>query len=301
MAERRFAGSILVLVWVLTFSCSSLAQNGWIWFDSSPGKQRQQKQEDLQPSAPAPRHNISGMWYANAIQAGGVLTMPNDGRPEHQPPYTPYGLQLYKSHKPLEGFNAVPPGQENDPRELCDPLGVPHVNHYQNRQTQIFQDDVKVVILYQYDNRWRTIWTDGRELPKVIEGGVQIGNESREQRFYGYSVGKWVDDTTLVAETIGTMPEDRVWLDATGRPLSDQVKTIETYHRVNYDTLEFSETIDDPKIYIRPWATLDKLRMRLLDPRTDVMEFYCSPVERTRYNSLTDGPDPNAPATENKK
>jgi hypothetical protein len=81
------------------------------------------------------------MWYANAVQAGGVLTMPNDGRPEHQPPYTPSGLQLYKTHKPLEGYDAVGPGEENDPRELCDPLGVPHVNHYQNRQTQIFQDD----------------------------------------------------------------------------------------------------------------------------------------------------------------
>ncbi|PYU20856.1 MAG: hypothetical protein DMG30_19705 [Acidobacteria bacterium] len=300
MGDRRFVILLLLLLAVL-YPSSDFAQNGWIWFDSSPGRQRQQSQENQKPSAPAPRHNISGMWYANAVQAGGVLTMPNDGRPEHQPPYTPYGLQLYKSHKPLEGFDAVPPGQENDPRELCDPLGVPHVNHYQNRQTQIFQDDVKVVILYQYDNHWRNIWTDGRELPKVIDGGVQIGNETREQRFYGYSVGKWVDDTTLVAETVGTMPEDRVWLDATGRPLSDQVEVTETYHRVNYDTLEFSEMIDDPKIYTKPWATLDKLRMRLLDPRTDVMEFYCSPVERMRYNNLTDGPDPNKPANEKKK
>ncbi len=48
-----------------------------------------------------------------------------------------------------------------------------------------------------------------------------------------------------------------------------------------------------PKIYVKPWATLDKLKMRLLDPRTDVMEFYCSPVERSRYNNLTDGPDLN--------
>ena len=299
MGDRRFAVLILFFAGVLAFSSSGFAQNGWIWFNQGPGRQKQQDQQNQQnqkPPAPAPRHNISGMWYApNAVQAGGVQTVPNDGRPEHQLPYTPYGLQLYKSHKPLEGYDAVGPGEENDPRELCDPLGVPHVNHYQLRQTQIFQDDVKVVVLYQYDNRWRIIWTDGRELPKVIEGGVQIGNEQREQRFYGYSVGKWVDDTTLVVQTVGTMPEDRVWLDATGRPISDQIKVTETYHRVNYDTLELSETIDDPKIYTKSWATLDKLPMKLLDPRTDVMEFYCSPVERSRYNNLTDGPDPNGP------
>ncbi len=292
MGERRSAILTSIVIGVLTFCSLGFAQNGWIWFDSTPGRQKQQTQQKS-PSASAPRHNISGMWYVNAVQAGGVETMPNDGKPEHQLPYTPYGLQLYKSHKPLEGYDAVPPGQENDPRELCDPLGVPHVNHYQLRQTQIFQDDVKVVVLYQYDNRWRIIWTDGRELPKSIEGGVQIGNDTREQRFYGYSVGKWIDDATLVVQTVGMMPEDRVWLDATGRPISDQLKVTETYHRVNYDTLELSEVIDDPKIYIRPWATLDKLKMRLLDPRTDVMEFYCSPVERSRYNNLTDGPDPN--------
>ncbi len=291
MGDRRLVVLLMIFAGGLTFS-AAFAQNGWIWFDSSPGKQKQQGQQKP-PSGPAPRHNISGMWYVNAIQAGGVQTVPNDGKPEHQLPYTPYGLQLYKSHKPLEGYDAVGPGEQNDPRELCDPLGVPHVNHYQVRQTQIFQDDVKVVVLYQYDNRWRIIWTDGRELPKLVEGGVQIGNETREQRFYGYSMGKWVDDTTLVVQTVGMMPEDRVWLDATGRPISDQLKVTETYHRVDNDTLELSEIIDDPKIYTKPWATLDKLRMRLLDPHTDVMEFYCSPVERARYNELTDGPDPN--------
>ena len=50
-----------------------------------------------------------------------------------------------------------------------------------------FEDEYKVVILYQYDNRWRVIWTDGRELPKQVEGGVEIGGEAREQRFFGYS------------------------------------------------------------------------------------------------------------------
>ncbi len=196
------------------------------------------------------------------------------GSRKHQLLHTPYGLQLYKSHKALEGFDAVGPGQENDPRELCDPLGMPHVNHYQDRQTMIFQDNVKVVVLYQYDNRWRIIWTDGRELPKLVDGGVQIGKDIREQRFYGYSVGKWTDDTTLVVQTIGTMPEDRVWLDSTGRPLSDQLVTTETYHRVDADSIELSETINDPKVYTKPWVTLNKLSMKLLDPRTDVMEFY---------------------------
>jgi hypothetical protein len=190
---------------------------------------------------------------------------------------------LYKSHKALEGFDAVNPADGNDPRNLCEPLGMPRVNHYNLNVTNFFQDPNKVAILYQYDYRWRFIWTDGRELPKLTDGGVTVGGEVREQRFFGYSVGRWVDDYTLEAVTLGTMPEDRVWLDSTGRPISEQIKVTERLRRTNNDEMLWSETIDDPKIYSKPWETMN-LTMRLHDGRTDVMEYYCSPVEQANYN-----------------
>ena len=45
--------------------------------------------------APAPFHDISGTWEpangpGDGIQPFGVKAMPNDGKPEHQLPYTPY-------------------------------------------------------------------------------------------------------------------------------------------------------------------------------------------------------------------
>jgi hypothetical protein len=218
-------------------------------------------------------------------QAAGVQLKPNNGRPENQLPYTPGGLELYRSHKALEGIDAVLPAQDNDPRNRCEPLGMPRSNHYNIRLTQIFQDEYKVVILYHYDNRWRVIWTDGRELPKLVEGGVEIAGEVRERRFFGYSVGRWVDDYTLEVQTVGTMPEDRVWLDSTGRPISEQARVTETFRRVDNDTLVWSETIADPKVYATPWDTM-RLPMRLHDPRTDIMEYYCSPSEQENYNRL---------------
>ena len=239
---------------------------------------------------PAPRRNLVGMWapagrFGAGTQAGGVQSKPNNGRPENQLPYTPFGLALYKSHKALEGADAVKPAEGNDPRNLCEPLGMPRTNHYNLGLTQIFQDEHKIAILYQYDNRWRVIWTDGRELPKVVDGGVELGGELREQRFLGYSVGRWTDDYTFVAQTVGTMPEDRVWLDSTGRPISDQVRVTETFRRLDLDTMEWSETIDDPKVYSKPWETM-KFTMQLHDPRTDIMEYYCSPVEQANYNKI---------------
>jgi len=119
----------------------------------------------------------------------------------------------------------------------------------------------------------------------VVDGGVEIAGELRERRFFGYSVGRWVDDYTFEAQTVGTMPDDRVWLDSTGRPISDQVRVTETFRRVDNDTLVWSETIEDPKVYTRPFETM-RLPMRLHDPRTDVMEYYCSPSEQEDYNKL---------------
>jgi hypothetical protein len=216
--------------------------------------------------------------------------MPNDGKPEHQLPFTPYGLETYKSHKALEGADAVLPGFYNDPRDKCEPLGFPRANFYNLRETQIMQNEYKVAILYEYGETWRVIWTDGRELPKVVDGGVLVGKEIREPRFYGYSVGKWEDDSTLVVQTVGMMPEDRVWLDSTGRPISDALRVEERFHRVNHDRLELTVTINDPKMYTKPWIAMDKFPMQLEDPHKDVMEMYCSPSEMERYDKLFGNP-----------
>ena len=287
-------------LWVLMVGLLSVAL-----FPVDPFAQNRSRQTWPQPvparppiaekdKKPAPRRSLVGMWGAIAgnrqvtNQSSGVQLKPNNGRPENQLPYTSYGLQLYKSHKGLEGIDAVPPAETNDPRVRCEPLGVPRHNHY-DLGIQIFQDEYKVAMLYQYDNRWRVIWTDGRPLPKLVDGGVEIDGEFRERRWFGYSVGKWVDDYTLEVQTVGTMPEDRVWLDNTGRPISDQLRITETFRRLDYDDLEWAETIEDPKVYTRPWQTM-KMPLALQDPRTDVMTRYRSPVEIEAYNKAYGDP-----------
>jgi hypothetical protein len=285
---HRFRSLMIVLAPAVAFPALAFAQNALPQQARSPVDQKA-------AAAPAPVHDISGTWAPangpqDGVQANGVKAMPNDGKPEHQLPFTPYGLQVYKSHHALEGNDAVLPGFYNDPRDKCEPIGFPRANFYNLRETQILQDKYKVAILYEYDETWRTIWTDGREVPKIVDGGVLIGKEVREPRFYGYSVGKWVDDTTLVVQTVGMMPEDRVWLDTSGRPISDQLRVEERYHRVSNDRLELTVTINDPKMYTKPWIAMDKFPMVLEDPHKDVMEQYCSPSEMEKYNKLFSEP-----------
>ena len=288
--SSRVMLSITVVTAALVFCLAAFGQN------ANSGRARAAQDQDASaPAAPAPRHDLSGTWQpANGAQAGiqqrGVAAMPNDGKPEHELPYTPYGLQVYKSHHALEGADAVLPGFFDDPRDKCEPMGFPRANFYNLRETQILQNDYKVAIMYQYATVYRVIWTDGRPLPKLTDGGVLVSGEVKEPRYYGYSVGKWVDDTTLVVDTIGTMGEDRVWLDTAGRPISDQLRVTETLHRVNHDRFEWSVTIDDPKMYTHPWVAMNKFPMELEDPHRDVMEQYCSPIEMEKYNKVFGDP-----------
>jgi hypothetical protein len=286
--RNRYVASVIVLVAAVIFSTLAFGQNAQT---QHPGESKVQKTT----APPAPLRDISGTWEpangpGDGIQPYGVSAMPNDGKPEHQLPYTPYGLEIYKSHKALIGPNEVHLTSYDDPRDTCEPLGFPRADFYNLRETQIMQDQHKVAILYEYGQAWRVIWTDGREIPKLVDGGVLVGKEVREPRFYGYSVGKWEDDSTLVVQTVGMMAEDRVWLDGSGRPISDKLHVEERFHRVNQDRMELTVTIDDPKMYTKPWIAMNKFPLRLQDPHYDVTEMYCSPSEMEKYNKLFGSP-----------
>jgi len=223
----------------------------------------------------APKRDLSGIWEPvralEGIQPNGALNMPADGKPEHELHYTPFGLELLKSHKSANGPNEVAPGEENDPAHICDPQGFPRENLFEVRATEIVQTPVKVIMLYTYNKVWRVIWTDGREMPK-----------DPDPKWFGYSVGKWQDDYTFVIETNGT--DERTWLDNAGRPHSEDLRVTEVFHRVDHDTLELSMTINDPKVYTKSWTALDKLRFRLKPANFELPEMMCSPSELAEYN-----------------
>src|SRR3984893_5633469 len=232
-----------------------------------------------QKAATAPRHDISGIWDPgnNGIQPMGPQAMPDDGKLEHQLPFTPLGLEALNTHKPSNGVRSVLPADTNDTVVYCDHQGMPREDLYELTTTQIIQTPLNVVILYQFGKTWRVVWTDGRELPK-----------DPEPMWYGSSVGKWEDDYTFVVQTTGT--DERTWVDRAGRPHSGDLRVEERFHRVDHDTLEPSMTIDDPKMYTKPWVALNKLRFKLKPPNFDVREMICSPSEFAEYNKVVGKP-----------
>ena len=229
---------------------------------------------------PAPRRDIAGIWEpargpGDAIQANGARAMPADGN--HPLPFTDAGRAAYLSHKPAFGENMVPSALSNDPVPNCDPQGFPRIVLHNFRTSQIVQTPDQVLVLYQFNKKWRAIWNDGREMPK-----------DPEPRWWGTSVGKWVDDFTFVAQTAGV--DDRTWLDNAGRPHSDAMRVVETYYRRDADHLEMTIVIDDPKFYTKPWTALDKLSLRKQPKGFVLQEMECSPSETAAYNKRLGDP-----------
>jgi hypothetical protein len=225
-------------------------------------------------SAPAPIHDISGTWepaegWRNGVQASGAYNYPMDGR--HSLPFTPEGEKAWKEHKYGDGAGSYPLVEVNDPFEMCDPIGFPRIDLHDLRAVEIFQAPKKVLVGYENDQVWRTIWTDGRDFPQITE-----------PRWYGYSVGKWVDNYTFVVETVGL--DERTWIDNVGRPHTKDLRVEERFHRVNHDLMELTVTIVDPQYYTKPWNALDKYPLRLQPDSFDIREMVCSESEAAEYN-----------------
>jgi hypothetical protein len=245
--------------------------------------------------APAPVRDLSGAWDATTdggFQAKGVNEHPAvlpgqedppGGAPDekgivHPLPYTPLGEATLKAHKPTGvGVRSVPAVLGNDPVDICDPLGFPRMELFEFRTIEIDQASDHVIVLNQFFHTWRVIWTDGRELPK-----------NPEPRWNGYSVGKWLDEYTFVAQTVGM--DERTWLDNAGRPHSDQLRVEERFHRVDHDNMELTLSIDDPKMYTEPWLALNKFPLHLQPPGFDLREMFCSPSDTAEYNQQIGNP-----------
>jgi len=272
--------STIALITVATFSPILRAQSAPSKWNSDTQNFPEQTEAEKKNAAPAPRRDLSGTWDAGGgagIQAFGAKNMPSDGKPEHELPYTPAGLEALNRTKPGFGVREVPAAFVNDPVDFCDPQGLPREDLYEVRTSQIAQLPKKVLILYQFDQIWRVVWTDGRELPK-----------DPEPRGFGYSVGKWEDDYTFVVQSNGM--DERTWLDNAGRPHSDALRVEERFYRVNRDLLELTVTINDPKFYTKPWVALDKFPLHLRSDDFDVREMICSPSETADYNKVLGDP-----------
>ena len=244
---------------------ASLCTLAVAWTIAVPAYAQQRAAAPVKKAEPAPRRDLSGVWLGPVIP-----------RKQPAPPMTPWAQKFFDEAKPLTGPRAQPIAKTNDPFVMCDPMGIPRSVLYETRGIAFEHVPRRTRELFQYGRTWREIWTDGRKLPTNV--GAE-GNDTQDPRYYGYSIGSWVDDYTFVVQTTGF--HEAAWANELGHPRSMNAKVEERYRRIDHDNLEVTVTIDDPKSYTKPfevmkqiytWAPLQEFEEQLCIP-SEVLEY----------------------------
>ena len=103
----------------------------------------------------------------------------------------------------------------------------------------------------------------------------------------GWSNGHW-EGESLVLDVIGF--NDQTWLDRAGDFHSDSLHVVERYTPINADTIQYEATIEDAKVFSRPWKISMPL-YRHLEKHLQLMEFKCVELtEELLYGNLRKQP-----------
>ena len=198
--------------------------------------------------------DLRGIWMiANnadaSLERAHVIVDPPDGKI----PYRPEALAIQKQN--FANRAAA------DPETRCFQPGVPRAA-YVRSPFQIFQNARAVYIVYQDVHTYRIIYLDGSPHNEGL--GYAMGD----------SRGQW-EGNTLVVDV--TSFSDSTWLDAAGDYHSDELHVVERYTRTSPDTLTYEATIEDPKVFTRPW----RMRMPLRRQNAiQIVEDECEEGER---------------------
>jgi hypothetical protein len=167
--------------------------------------------------------------------------------------------------------------QENwltlDPEIKCYLPGVPRAN-YMPYPFQIFQNASRIFFAYEYAGAVRDIY-------------MKDPGPAPVDSWMGQSVGHW-EGETLVIDVTGM--NDQTWFDRAGNFHSDALHVVERYTRTSPDVITYEATMEDPKVFTRPW----KIRMALYrrqEKDAQLLDFKCPEfVEELLYGPLRKKP-----------
>jgi hypothetical protein len=167
------------------------------------------------------------------------------------------------SEIPYQPWAAAKKNENYAKRQTADPLaqcfmpGVPRIM-YMEYPFQIFQTRDQVAITFEWSSVFRLIYTNGKPGPKGIDFWM------------GDSRGHWEGDTLVVDVK---NHNDKTWFDMAGNFHSDGLQLVERYTMTDPDTIQYEVTIEDSKVFTRPW----KISMPLYRQKdmTRILEYQC--------------------------
>jgi len=216
------------------------------------------------PAAPLPRGadgkpDLSGIWQAMNSAAWNVEDhVASPGVPAGQGiveggsiPYQPAALARRN-----ENFKNRATA---DPEAKCYLPGVPRIM-YTGFPFQIIQKPEQVTMLFEFAHATRYIHTNGTPHPP---GHIDW--------WMGDSRGRW-DGDTLVVDVVDFGPE--TWFDRAGNFHSDALHVIERYSLLDADHINYEVTVEDPKVFTRPWK-MNMVLYRHREKNFQLLEYEC--------------------------
>jgi len=237
LATLAFAGASL-------FGASTLIFGQWIHYPTADVPRKSDGTPNL--AAPPPRlpdgkPDFSGIWHTALVnkcvpetgqfcgtEIGGSPLALDIGRE------LPGGLPLRAQAEELLKKRT----SKDDPHVRCLPDNPPRT-WVMPHLTKLIHTPRLLVLLYEVNAMYRQVFIDGRPQP-----------EDPVPSWTGYSTAKWQGDT-LVVETKGF--RDDLWIDMKGSSISTAATMTERISRPNYGKLNVDITLDDPKMYTKPW------------------------------------------------
>lgn len=220
------------------------------------------------PRTPDGKPDLEGIWSARNNSAayeieahsqvfgisGGksIITDPPDGKI----PYQPWAAQRKKELADHHMYE--------DPEAHCSLSGIPR-QVYAPFGFQILQPPGYVIVMFENFHAYRIIPLDGRP---HISPSIKL--------YEGDSRGHWEGDTLVVDVT---NQNDRTWFDMAGNFHSDAIHVVERYTPADANTIHYEATIEDPKVYTKPWNIAFDIG-RNVQPGYEIMEFACHEGEQ---------------------
>jgi hypothetical protein len=200
--------------------------------------------------------DFQGIWQASGTAAADLQ--------DHAARFNmPAGRSVVNAAIPYQPWAAAKKAENFQNREKADPLGkcyipgVPRVM-YLDFPFQIFQTPQIIAMTFEWSLDYRLIYTNGTPHPPDTDGWM------------GDSRGHWDGDTLVV--DVGDN-NDKTWFDMAGDFHSDALHVIERYRMTDPDTIQYQATIEDSKVFTKPWTISLALHRR--KDRDRLFEYAC--------------------------
>jgi hypothetical protein len=147
-----------------------------------------------------------------------------------------------------------------DPDSKCYLPGVPRIT-YMPYPFRIVQQADKISILYEYSQVVRYLFMNGNPHP---EGPIEW--------WMGDSRASW-DGNALVVDVVHFTPN--TWFDRAGNFHSEELHVVERYTPTGPNNMLYEATIEDPKVFMRPWKISMPLYRRQ-ESNIELLEYECT-------------------------